>query len=101
MSPEKKRLPAPKSCFWELTRKCDHLCIHCRANAQVPLPDELDLNAALGVADQLVSLGVSLVILTGGEPMLFEGWQQIAGRLSQGGVKVRLFTSGSLIDASS
>jgi radical SAM protein with 4Fe4S-binding SPASM domain len=31
--------------------------------------------------------------------MLFDEWQEVAGRLSQGGVKVRLFTSGSLLDA--
>jgi radical SAM protein with 4Fe4S-binding SPASM domain len=51
------------------------------------------------VADQLVALRIPTVVLTGGEPMLSPGWERIARRLADGGVRVRLFTSGYAFDA--
>ena len=84
----------PHRCFWEITRACDHRCIHCRTAACKPLPDELSTATALDVADQLVAMGVRRVVLTGGEPTLRPDWEQIARRLATGGVNVRLFTGG-------
>jgi len=92
-------LPAgPVSCFWELTRACDHRCIHCRASAGDPPAGELTTDSLLAVADQLVACGTRLVVLTGGEPTLHPGWRRLARRLADGGVRVRLFTHGHWID---
>lgn len=85
---------APNSCFWELTARCRLACLHCRSYGGEARADELSLAEALDVADQLVQLRPKFVILTGGEPTLFPGWEQIAARLAQGGIKVRLFTDG-------
>lgn len=90
--------PTPRRCFWELTRACDHACVHCRVSAGRPSPDELDADEALGVADQLVDLGVPLVVLTGGEPTAFSRWTWIARRLVDGGCRVRLFSAGTALD---
>ena len=89
----------PGRCFWELTRACDHACVHCRVAAGRPLRDELDVDEALAVADQLVDLGVRLVVLTGGEPTALRGWDRIARRLADGGCRVRLFSGGPALDA--
>ena len=83
-----------KSCFWELTRRCQMNCLHCRADSNRDDQNELDISENLKIADQLISAGTSFVTLTGGEPTLYPGWEQIAKRLSDGGIKVRLFTNG-------
>ncbi|MCP4604597.1 MAG: SPASM domain-containing protein [Proteobacteria bacterium] len=87
-----------QSVFLELTRSCDHKCLHCRVEAGDPLSDEIGFDAMMDIAGQLVELKVHRVILTGGEPLGFAGWDRIALCLSKGGTKVRLFTNGSALD---
>ena len=53
---------------------------------------------ALRVADEIVALGVRLVVLTGGEPLLSPWWCAVAARLHRGGVRLRLFTGGARLD---
>ena len=89
----------PQRCFWELTAACDHGCLHCRMRAGEPSDDELSLDEALDVADQLARLGLRRVALTGGEPLVSPWWEAVASRLSSAGVVVRLFTGGALLDA--
>lgn len=88
----------PSSCFWELNRRCTLSCGHCRVEAGPEGDAGLPLATSLVIADQLVALGTSHVILTGGEPILYPGWAKIAQRLSDGGVRVRLFSSGVGLD---
>jgi radical SAM protein with 4Fe4S-binding SPASM domain len=81
--------PPPLDCWWELTRSCAGRCIHCRTSAGTPVEGELSLHEARRVADELAALGVRLVVLTGGEPTRFDGWDEIAARLP----RVRLAVS--------
>jgi radical SAM protein with 4Fe4S-binding SPASM domain len=87
------------TCFWELTRRCRLRCLHCRSQSGDADDQELDLPESLAIADQLVALKTRRVVLTGGEPVLYPGWDEIAKRLSTGGVRVRLFSSGYSFDA--
>jgi radical SAM protein with 4Fe4S-binding SPASM domain len=89
---------APERCFWELTRDCDHRCLHCRCHGGKAGDDELSTAEALRVAGELAALGVRAVVLTGGEPTLRPDWEQVAGALAGGGLKVRLFTGGRSLD---
>ncbi len=98
MSAATRPLATPQRCFWELTRDCDHRCLHCRCHGGEPPDDELSTDEALRVADELVALGVKAVVLTGGEPTLFPDWERVAQVLTAGGVRVRLFTGGLALD---
>jgi radical SAM protein with 4Fe4S-binding SPASM domain len=89
--------PPPQRCFWELTRACDHLCLHCRSRSGEAGAPEMPEDLALDVADQLVALGPKLVALTGGEPLLHPAWERIAARLTGAGIRVRLFTGGAML----
>lgn len=89
---------APERCFWELTRACDHRCLHCRCHGGKAVAGELPLDEALRVAGELATLGVKRVVLTGGEPTLYRGWERVARALADGGVRVRLFTGGISLD---
>jgi len=90
--------PSASSCFWELNRRCEFDCLHCRADAGPAGDGGLPLQQVLEIADQIVALGVQRVTLTGGEPMSYPGWDRVSRRLADGGARVVLFTSGVELD---
>ncbi len=88
-----------KKVSWEITRKCNMNCIHCCCgDSKFDNNDELTYEEALDVAHQLVKMGVEQVTLTGGEPLLREGWQFLAHILWKGCVHVDMITNGQCID---
>ena len=80
----------PFFCVWELTLACNLRCKHCGSLAGEPRADELRLDEALPVADQLAALGTLRVTLGGGEPTLHPHWHVIGRRLSELGVAVNI-----------
>jgi MoaA/NifB/PqqE/SkfB family radical SAM enzyme len=61
---------SPLLVFYELTRACDLVCLHCRACAQrQPAPDELSTAQVRKLLEQLADFPVApLLVLTGGDP---------------------------------
>ncbi len=60
---------APQNIYWEVTRACDLVCRHCRADAQVaPHPDELTHEEGRRLLEDIARMG-SLLIFTGGDPL--------------------------------
>jgi radical SAM protein len=57
--------------FYEITRACDLVCLHCRACAQArPDPNELTTPLSLQLIDQLASFPEKpLLVFTGGDPL--------------------------------
>lgn len=89
----------PKVAVWELTMACNMHCAHCGSSCgNKPLPGELTTKEALQLCDQIADLGLLLVTLTGGEPLLRKDWPQITKRLSERGVKVNMISNGWLLD---
>ena len=84
----------PTRCYWELTRRCPSSCIFCRAKGAEEEQRESTLAESLHIAGQLAQCGITRVVLTGGEPVTYPGWERIAAALVQNGVAVWLFTSG-------
>jgi len=89
----------PSTAVWELTLACNMRCRHCGSACTYKAPGELDEKEALGLCYQLADLGVKLVTLSGGEPLLRDDWQRIAARLAEQGVNVNMITNGWLVDA--
>jgi AdoMet-dependent heme synthase len=60
---------SPFLVFWETTRACDLVCLHCRACA-VPRRDPRELTTEEGKAllSDIRAMGCPLVVLTGGDP---------------------------------
>jgi radical SAM protein len=75
----------PFTVAWEVTRACAYACIHCRAEAQ-PKRDRRELSTEEGfrLIDELVDVGLPILIVTGGDPMmradLFELIRYATGR---------------------
>jgi MoaA/NifB/PqqE/SkfB family radical SAM enzyme len=93
-------LKAPLFVSWQLTRDCDLACLHC-CTGSAPgkrLPDELNAEEALRVAEELIGNDVPYVMLCGGEPLVVPHFQALADRLGNAGVQLKIETNGQLLD---
>ena len=83
---------------WEITAACPLSCPDC-SSRQVEHGADLAFSRQLEVVDRLVAAKVSLVSLSGGEPLAHPRWEALARRLAGGGVAVQMLTSASVWDA--
>jgi radical SAM protein with 4Fe4S-binding SPASM domain len=82
------------SCVWELTLKCNLACTHCGSSAGSKRESELSLEECLSIAEGLINLKCRSVTLLGGEIFYYKGWEEIARKLTDGGVLVNFVTNG-------
>ena len=84
--------------IWNLVRRCNLTCKHCYAtSADKDFPGELDTEQVYRVMDDLRAYGVSVLILSGGEPLMRPDLFQIAARAKDLGFYIGLSTNGTLI----
>ena len=77
--------------FWEVTRACALACRHCRAEAQPRAhADELSPDEALRLTDAIAELAPSMLVLTGGDPMMRRDLPDIIRRAVGHGLRVAL-----------
>lgn len=94
--------PALRLVAWEVTRRCNLSCRHCRAAANKgPYPGELSTEKCLSVIDEIAETGSPIVILTGGDPMMRENVCEIARYGTEKGLKMVMSPCGTLLDAGS
>lgn len=86
-----------------LTRRCNLKCAHCYLDAGTlcsGAPDELATEEVLTLLDGIASLsGETMVVLTGGEPLLRPDIETIARRAADLGLMVVVGTNGTLLNA--
>jgi len=83
---------------WELTRRCNLNCVHCRAGSERgPYPGELGTDKCLEILGQISEVGKPIVILTGGEPLLREDLFDLAVRGTELGLRMVMATNGTLL----
>jgi radical SAM protein with 4Fe4S-binding SPASM domain len=86
----------------ELTERCNNNCIHCYIN--LPADDlaakarELSTEEIKRILKEAVSLGCLTVRFTGGEPLLWDDFEELYVFARKLGLKVLLFTNATLID---
>lgn len=88
----------PRVAGWELTLACNMRCLHCGSCAGPPRPDELSRDEGFALIDQLVELGLEVITLSGGEPLLSAHWADYARRLADAGVRTFLITNALLLE---
>lgn len=89
----------PRLIFWELTKRCNLNCVHCRAEADDhEFSGEMPLSEIQSVTDDIVSFSKPIMILTGGEPLYRDDIFDIAGYMHDKGLRIALATNGTLID---
>ena len=84
---------------WEITRRCNLSCIHCRASAENDCyADELSTKECLRLLDDIASFSEPIIILTGGEPLMREDVFDVARYGSDKGLRVVMGVNGTLVD---
>ena len=83
---------------WEVTRRCNLFCAHCRAAANNEIyQGELSTDECFRVIDSILEIGKPILILTGGEPLHRADVFQIGKYATGQGLRVVLGTNGTLI----
>ena len=89
----------PQIVSYAVTKACNLRCLHCHADAREALPDELELEEAKRVIDEMAILGTEALIFSGGEPLLRKDFVlELAEFCIDIGIIPAMLTNGVLID---
>jgi radical SAM protein with 4Fe4S-binding SPASM domain len=92
-------LGRPSDVIWNITNRCNLLCDHCYMAADAhSLPDQLSDEETIALITQMGELGVPLVFLSGGEPMMRKNFWDILEKARSYGMHVTVSTNATLID---
>lgn len=83
----------------ELSHKCNYKCNYCYSAAGSPLSNELTITELFQVVDEAKELCVrTIVIIGGGEPLLYPHIKKLIKYIFTKGINIILFTNGSQLD---
>jgi len=90
---------APAVLVWNCTRRCNLRCIHCYSeSSNTAYPGELSNAEAKKMIDALAAFGVSVLLFSGGEPLMREDIYELGRYADSRGIRAVLSTNGTLID---
>jgi heme b synthase len=89
----------PKWIAWEITRRCNLKCVHCRSSSEMVVAQHPDFptEEAYRIIDDIVSYASPVVVLSGGEPLLRKDVFDIAKYGTDKGLRMCLATNGMLV----
>ena len=88
----------PRVVAWEVTKKCNLACVHCRGASEcLEYEGELTTAECFAQVDELAKLGKPIIILTGGEPLMRRDLFDIARYAIAQGLRVVIATNGTLL----
>lgn len=82
----------------EITQQCPNHCIYC---SSLSCPDKttcLTTEKVIEVIDDAVALGCESINLSGGEPFMHPGLEQIVNHITKKGVQCQIYTSGIIFE---
>jgi radical SAM protein len=81
---------------WEVTRACGYRCRHCRADASPrPAPGQLGHGESIALIDDLARFEGTILVLTGGDPMLRYDLEELVAHAAGRGLRVALTPSAT------
>ncbi|MCX7724972.1 MAG: radical SAM protein [Thermodesulfovibrio sp.] len=89
----------PKWIAWEITRRCNLRCIHCRSSSEEAVKEHPDppKEECFRIIDDITSYAKPVLVLTGGEPLLREDFFEITEYANNKDLRVCVATNGTLI----
>lgn len=89
----------PKWIAWEITRRCNLKCVHCRSSSALEVDNHPDFSfdEATRILDDIHSYASPVVVLSGGEPLLRDDVFDIASYGTKLGLRMCLATNGTLV----
>ncbi len=90
----------PKWVAWEITRRCNLGCVHCRSSSEMEVAghDDFSFSEAKGILDDIKSYASPVVVLSGGEPLMHRDVFAIASYGTSLGLRMCLATNGTLVN---
>jgi len=86
--------------YLEVTHRCNLRCIACYTTAGAEKPDALSLEERKSVVAQAARMGAKVVSLSGsGEPLLYGDLFPLVDYILNLGMRVVMFTNGTVVDA--
>ncbi len=84
---------------WEITRRCNLHCVHCRSSSELEVKEHPDFSTEEGIRiiDDISSFASPVVVLSGGEPLLRKDWEIFAKYGTEKGLRMCLATNGTLV----
>ncbi len=91
---------SPKWIAWEITRRCNLKCVHCRSSSEAEVKGHPDFSTQEGLRmlEDIASYAKPVVVLSGGEPLLRPDVFDFARRGTELGLRMCLATNGLLVD---
>jgi heme b synthase len=89
----------PKWIAWEITRRCNLHCIHCRSSSGLEVSEHPDFTTeeAFRIIDDISNYAKPVIVLSGGEPLLRKDVFEIARYGTDKGLRMCLATNGTLV----
>ncbi len=89
----------PKWIAWEITRRCNLKCVHCRSSSRLEVEEHPDfsLDEAKAIMDDIATYASPVLVLSGGEPLLRKDVFKIARYGAGKGFRMCLATNGTLV----
>jgi radical SAM protein with 4Fe4S-binding SPASM domain len=91
-------LPPLTNLYFEITSRCNLQCIHCDLNAGPAHKEEIPLEKIKECIDYLVQVKGWSIYISGGEPLLRKGWDELLDYSLERNLKTTIATNGTLID---
>lgn len=92
-------LGRPSDIIWNITNRCNLLCEHCYMAADGHRrPNELTDDETIALVKQMGEVGVPMLFLSGGEPMVRPNFWEILEEAHRQGIRPTISTNCTLID---
>jgi AdoMet-dependent heme synthase len=90
----------PKWLAWEITRRCNLKCVHCRSSSSMEVENYPDFSfeEAKRILDDIAGYASPVIVLSGGEPLLRKDVFDIARYGSGKNLRMCLATNGTLVN---
>jgi radical SAM protein with 4Fe4S-binding SPASM domain len=90
----------PKWIAWEITRRCNLRCVHCRSSSELEAKGHPDFSReeAFRILENIAGYAKPVVVLSGGEPLIREDVFDIARYGTEKGLRMCLATNGTLVN---
>jgi heme b synthase len=89
----------PKWVAWEITRRCNLNCVHCRSSSEMDIKGHPDFSTeeAYRILDNIADYAKPVIVLSGGEPLLRKDVFDIAKYGTGKGMRMCIATNGTLV----
>lgn len=89
---------SPLFLAWQINSVCNLGCLHCCEEAGHHIPGEMTKEEVFGFLHQVREMKIPYIAISGGEPLLYPHFFEVAEFIREGGASLKIETNGEFID---